>query len=337
MAALYACAEAATAPNGNGAPPAEVGTDPQPTPSSTGDTTTTGIENSQTGSVGQSPIPECEVDADCAVLPSWTGSVRVELVSAACSHDLNSVTVPLCECVLRATADAPDAGTAETREYRRYPGNRDYRCSEHSFWGSCLYCGNEFPGCNIDDLHSCDAVCTDMTEREENDIRREHEIGYRLARCNEDRTCRVVTTIDGQCYLAPFGRSNPEPVDCSLGDAELLQRLAVSSGKEECQPRPTVNCATSSDCPRGLSCAGGVCGPCTQSCITTGSNGDDGWECEGGGACADGEVCVDQVCVPGANATECNWFGQCPENQLCVVSGVSSTGRGNEDTRSFCR
>jgi len=173
-----------------------------------------------------------------------------------------------------------------------------------------------------------------MAARDDADAQRTFEVGYRLAHCNEDHTCSVVTTIDGQCYLGPFGGWLPERVDCSLSDCELLERLVPPVfGKDECQPRPDVACSTSSDCPRGLSCADGICGPCGQQCTID----ESGSACRGGGACADGEVCVDATCVPEANATACDWFGDCPENQQCVVSGVSSTGRGNENTRSFCR
>jgi hypothetical protein len=33
---------------------------------------------------------------------------------------------------------------------------------------------------------------------------------------------------------------------------------------------------------------------------------------------------------------ECNDFVDCPDNQQCLVSGTSGTGRGTADTRSFC-
>lgn len=308
-------------------------TDPQPT--SEPSEPSPGIDNSQTGSVGGSPTPECAVDADCATLPesdlAAMQSARVELLGAQCSHEVINGARPTCACHLRRSWSSADAGAPEAIEYDRYPGNRADHCSEHAFSGVCMYCENEFPGCDTGDAGSCDAVCADVASRDEAEMRHPYALGIRLAHCNADLTCSVVSSIDGQCYLGHFGDYEPPRVDCNLSDEALLALLASPPSGNECAPRPEPSCATSADCPRGLSCAGGVCGPCGAICSTM----DAGGVCRGGGACADGEVCVEDTCVLEANVT-CSWFGECPDDQLCAVSGVSATGRGNEATRSLC-
>jgi len=252
------------------------------------------------------------------------------------------VLAPVCECRLRRTPEAVDAGSLEPYEYERYAGNREDGCSDLRTSGQCLYCENEFPGCDVNVPTSCDAVCADIAERDHQDHQQPDDVSIRAARCSTDRTCSVVTAINGQCYLGDYGAFLPAPIDCNLPDTELRARLErLESGLspidgEACAPRPEVTCQSSEDCPRGLSCADGVCGPCTRFCTTTVENPSVADDCRGGGACADGEVCAEDMCIPATNAT-CKSVSDCPENHSCVVSGLSGTARGNEASQSFCR
>lgn len=326
----------APAPNGNGAPTSEAAADPLVSPTSPTEDSA-GVDNSQTGSIGASPEPECQLDSDCIDSNGHGPTGSVELVGAECNFVAAEYDTPTCECSMRLTLQPmSDAGTAETREYPAHPGNRRNGCSELSRAGDCLYCENEFPGCDIADPQSCDAVCADMAERQNRDHRKSYQVSTRLARCvveSNNNVCRVVTEIDGQCYAGRFGSWLPAPLDCGLPDAELLARSS-DRASAPCQERPAVSCARAEDCPGGLACAGGACTICGSLCQTGGNDGE-AESCEGGGTCAGGETCVGFTCVPDANLT-CTSFTDCGRDHQCLVTGVSSTGRGNENTRSFC-
>jgi hypothetical protein len=293
------------------------------------------VENSQTGSIGQAV---CLTDSDCGVegateLQGPRG--HVEFVAAACTHTVSNDGLPTCECRMRMTR-YPDAQTvaAELEPYEGtlHPGNRPDRCSEYSRAPGCLYCENEFPGCDIGDANSCDAVCADMTERLELDLQTSLRVSTRLARCVSPSRCDVVTEIDGQCYAGPPESHEPARLDCGLPDAELIQHLDAP-GVASCEPRPVVSCAASEDCPRGLACNAGRCESCSVTCVIA-----EGQEaaCTGGGVCATGESCTSGTCVPAGN-TECRDSSDCPPNHSCSLTGISAAGRGNANTQSFCR
>jgi hypothetical protein len=292
--------------------------------------------NSQTGSIGASYTPECQVDADCVDTSVYGPAAvsDVELVGAQCMHLSVTTELPVCECSVRYAV--PDAGAADAPVAKLYPGNRPEGCSEQTRSGNCLYCENEFPGCDTRDTHSCDAVCADVTERVRRDARKAYQVRTRLARCVAEYTkvCHVITEIDGQCYVGRFGAWLPAPVDCSLSDDELAAHFKDPS-TDPCGPRPSVSCTQSEDCPRGLACTDGTCQSCERRCTVTSA----GSTCEGGGACAPDEACARGTCVPAANAA-CGSQGDrandCPENQSCYVTGISSTGRGNENSHSSC-
>jgi hypothetical protein len=295
-------------------------------------------DNSQTGSVGQSDTPECEVDADCVDTDQSGPIGSVELIGSQCMHLSVTSELPLCECSLRITSlPAADAGTGGySFVAQAFPGNRPGGCSESSRSGGCLYCASEFPGCDIRDPHSCEAVCADVAQREDEEDRKSFDVRTRLARCVADHTniCHFITEVAGQCYVGRFGAWSP-PLDCTLSDDELAAHFNDPEA-EPCGPRPAVSCTRSEDCPGGLACTNGVCQSCEQRCTITGA----GETCVGGGVCAADEICARGTCVPSANAA-CGWQDDahqlnCPAEQQCYVTGISSTGRGNESSQSFC-
>lgn len=228
-----------------------------------------------------------------------------------------------------AVGDAPPL----SYEVPMYPGHRSGGCSEYSVAPGCLYCASEFPGCSVDEPGSCDVTCAEMAARADADFQKTIVATARISRCTPDSNhCQVVTEIDGRCYAGPPEAVEPLELDCNLADEELIARLddpRVSS----CAP-VTMPCSSANDCPRGLACNAGGCGDCSANCSPTGPGG--AYVCEGDAACASGELCTEQRCVPSANVT-CRFSFQCAENEVCVLSGTSAEGRGNVDTRSFCR
>jgi hypothetical protein len=280
-------------------------------------------------------MAECLKDEDCTLDEEGVGLAwgRAELLGSSCNHEVHNDGRPTCECRISMIFSAGDAGvSAEPREISLYPGNRPDDCSEYSRGAGCLYCERDFPGCDIADPQSCDAVCADISARFDQEAHRTYAIEARLTRCDpESYHCQRVTQVDGACYAGRLGALQAR-LDCSASDETLIEHLG-DPAEPPCAPRAEVACAASEDCPRGLACKSGSCASCEQTCISAGN--DSEFVCQGGGECTADEVCAAGTCVPAGNA-ECTWFGDCTENQSCLVSGTSGTGRGNADTRSFC-
>lgn len=313
-----------------------------PDPQATGDlsmaTPTEDVSGAENGQTGSTEPPDClpgvpiEVSKEgpCGVdLEAWTLPIgRAELARATCKHVTDSL--PVCECWLHRTRLPGDerAWPEGRPEVVTYPGARQSWCSEFARTPSgCLYCGSEFPGCSIDDPHSCDAVCADMASRYDAELQKAFSASLRRLSCGDDYTCEFVTEIEGLCY----GRNPQRPplaaFDCALSDAQILARKAEPDTL--CPEPAPVACRTASDCPRGLACDdAGACVPCRGICH------DATGQCE---HCADGELCVEQACVPQANV-ECVTFSDCEPPSQCVLTGMdAAAGRGNAQTRSLCR
>ncbi len=77
-------------------------------------------------------------------------------------------------------------------------------------------------------------------------------------------------------------------------------------------------CNESADCGLGLACIDGRCTACTE---------DE--------QCARGEGCALDRCLP-LSGLECRRRRDCPQNHLCMLSGISPDPRGNETMRSTC-
>jgi hypothetical protein len=156
----------------------------------------------------------------------------------------------------------------------------------------------------------------------------------RLNRCTAEHTCQVVSEIDGKCYAGTPYRREPAELDCALSDEELVQHLNDASQPSCATPPPTA-CTSASDCPAGLACNSGSCGPCVQGCSNASGQPNEA-VCEGDIACAAGELCTLGLCVPSPNIG-CRFAFQCPEGDICSLSGISTLERGNADTYSYCR
>jgi hypothetical protein len=279
---------------------------------------------------GGRPVLECEVDSDCIPQRLAPLDISVQLVSAECTHLYEAH--PVCACEIDGIFREPTTGQSNTVAGQLVPGNRVGGCSEFGRTpGSCVYCESEFPGCDIADAGSCDAVCADVLERMRVEWARTLPVTTRLARCIKEPNyfrCDTVFELGGMCYAGPLSFELP-PLDCSLSDEELATHRFDSSQYPTCAPRAQVACSRSEECPRGLACnlsvAPGRCEPCPQVCVGCGFT--DG--------CATGEVCVEDTCVLEANAT-CRSFTECPEEHSCKISSISSIGRGNESSRSVC-
>jgi hypothetical protein len=341
---VLACGEpkedALVPPAPNSQPPNEspsIGLSPDETPATDSEPEP---ENGQTGSPGMAQCfpsgnvgnfnPSCAIDETAWTQPA--GSVT--LLRSSCGHEVSYQALPMCQCTLRMARSQVDAATGTIPgpyEIVVYPGNRSDGCSEYARTPACLYCEREFPGCSVDDATSCDAVCAEMTARYDAELQKTFTFHARVARCKENTYCEWVTEIDGKCYAREPQTLEMPAFDCSLSDAEILQHADEYGGS--CPARSTATCTSALDCPRGLACAEGRCVPCSGSCPGTDGNPIS---CGRNPLCGDDEACVEGLCIPADNVT-CRSFVDCPENQLCVLSGMDlSAGRGNGETRSFC-
>jgi len=212
---------------------------------------------------------ECYLDTECQRdLSYWSEpNGSVQLVAAACHIPtfLGGGQQPFCECQLRRTPQPRPGESPDPYVFSAWPGNRPGGCSEYARTPGCSYCEREFPGCNIDDAASCDAVCADFTEREQREFARTFSVRERLALCSAQHTCEHLYELEGKCYVGELSRFEARAHDCSLSDAELLAQ-STSAETPSCAPRAEVSCASASDCPGGLACKDGVCGPCVQQC-----------------------------------------------------------------------
>lgn len=170
-------------------------------------------------------------------------------------------------------------------------------------------------------------MCAELGIRYDADLQKTFSSTLRRLSCGDDYNCEFVTEIEGACYAQNPRQKGIPAFDCSLSDEELLERK--DDFVEFCSERPSVQCATASDCPGGLACdERGTCVSCSTECPNP-----DG-ACD---YCAQGELCVEGSCVPDANV-DCFTFLDCESGSDCVLSGMEmSAGRGNAQTRSFCR
>ncbi|MFM2416164.1 MAG: hypothetical protein RL385_887 [Pseudomonadota bacterium] len=84
------------------------------------------------------------------------------------------------------------------------------------------------------------------------------------------------------------------------------------------QQVPVQHCSAEVACPLGMACNKDVCGPCT-------ADSD----------CLAGESCALDHCVP-KDQNGCRGREDCNDGELCVLSGYSSSLRGNDEMFSFC-
>lgn len=100
-------------------------------------------------------------------------------------------------------------------------------------------------------------------------------------------------------------------------------------------PAPPPECLEDANCPEGEICVDGTCtAPCEP--LTCGESGDCGTslrdgtpcvcidgecnerECSSDADCPDGEICVDGVCVPRCQPSQCGADGDCAPGCICV-------------------
>ena len=172
-----------------------------------------------------------------------------------------------------------------------------------------------------------------MAVRYDTELRKAFAAVSRVARCGEDLLCDYVTEINGRCFARDPRQKELPSFDCALSDEQILEnedeRYAPS-----CPERPAISCATTNDCPRGLACDIGRCVGCGDTCEDPAGGF---MTCTGQPICAEGEACIQGRCLLEANI-ECVSRRDCPNGTECLLSGIdASAGRGNAETRSYCR
>jgi hypothetical protein len=338
-------------------PPAPLMTenpDTPPEPASTSDDgSEQATENGQTGSLH--PVG-CSNDDECApVLETWAaGDAEYVLIDSACEQGPSGAApyrdvVPECVCDVSVTRTVRDWRSGEVsrqtieelwflarEEWLR--ANAGPQCLVGGgVPGACAYCDDEFPGCRRDaNVNDCAAPCADVVERLQTAAQVEHEVELRVARCTDTGSCEVALRIDDDCYNQDW-----VPSSCSLSDAEIIAAVDAPNQGNPCVT-PELLCESAADCPAGLACDGSVCGACLGP--------EDGCSAEEGSGrcrredflCGDGEACIAGVCLATERA-ECFASADCPtrdperDPRVCLLSGVDNqSGRGNEQTRSYC-
>jgi len=166
-------------------------------------------------------------------------------------------------------------------------------------------------------------------------------LGIALRHSNRRSTDPDMVRADEEETARPFDGGGRRPASRALPSVPTAAEQPSSSAPEAAGPgvepapayrqRPPgewqgmlVNlaihpeCTSSSGCGLARACREGRC-----------------WHCLADGDCAPGEVCVLDLCLRSENVT-CKRRSDCPEGQLCALSGFSPDPRNNGLTRSFC-
>lgn len=235
-----------------------------------------------------------------------------------------------------------------------YIGPEGAGCFARGRAGDCLWDDSEYEPCSTED-DKCPELCTELATRYKADAAATFDAELRSSTCGTDGFCHRVLRVEDRCY-ADASLEKARSYDCALSDEEILDqdkqalemdrqissctspmpdpstcRAITPPAPEECAPRPAEEwqglpvcpprppCTKSENCSFALACVDGKCDACTS---------DE--------QCAPGEGCVLDHCVQTAQIS-CHVRADCPEGELCILSGISNGLRGNADMRAYCQ
>jgi hypothetical protein len=170
----------------------------------------------QTGSLGPEK-DECRGASDCDALvvdqlASFTSPAGSSLSfsSAECTtvSIVGGASGPTCNCQIAEGQGVIPIGPVGVACYR------------YGRAGDCLWSGDEFEGCDLNDPSSCDVVCSELEQRLADDAARTFEASAVYSDCQQHE-CQIVLEIEGRCY-ADGSYQKGRSYDCSLGAEAIL-------------------------------------------------------------------------------------------------------------------
>ena len=188
-------------------------------------------EGGQTGSVGPS-ADECDAAVDCAdevadELASFQPTTNpYQLGDSECTtvSQVGGASGPTCVCSLADSSGSLNVGPVGLDCYRFGRG------------GDCLWRGEDFEGCDLNDARSCDATCSELQRRLDDDAARDFEASSVHVDC-EAHECKTVIEVGGRCFAErsyTAGRS----YDCARGGEAILEAEATADQPPKQDERP---------------------------------------------------------------------------------------------------
>lgn len=188
-------------------------------------------DGGQTGSVGPT-ADECnapvdcaeEVDSELARFAPTTNPYRFDGAECTSVGVVGGPSGATCVCSIAGSDGSLDVGPVGLDCYRFGRG------------GDCLWPGDEFDGCDLNDASSCDATCQELERRLDEDAARSFEATSVHVEC-KDHECKTVVEVEGRCF-AEASYTSGRAYDCSLdGDAILeLERAAGLPPEQDERP-----------------------------------------------------------------------------------------------------
>lgn len=181
----------------------------------------------QTGSIGSEPN-ECKAASDCAernanelaaLNQPASGSTRFD--GAACIQlgIVGGPSGPACECQV--------AGSDGTLAIGPVGGD----CYVTGRGGDCLWQGDDFKGCVVDEADACTQICADLQQRLADDATNTFDASLEYSSC-EGQECHSVVRIGERCY-ADGSYREPRDYDCALGGEAILAAHARATHPPE--------------------------------------------------------------------------------------------------------
>lgn len=197
-------------------------------------------ENGQTGSPSYVCTP-----ADCAATAQQTldsltrSSAPPTFVASSCHPpdtgpaELDTRPTVFCRC------DQSDGGFFLLSDVSLGVG-----CEARGRGGLCIFDDTDFSGCDVADVHSCEAPCSTLQSRLAADAADHPDAAIRFSACvppppssppGTGTRCGIVLEFDDQCFSNRQnggGALDSEPVDCALSDAEIFSAAGAAASPE---------------------------------------------------------------------------------------------------------
>jgi len=170
----------------------------------------------QTGSIGPEPN-ECKAAGDCAerhaaelavLNQPASGSTRFDGAACVQLGVVGGPSGPACECRVAGSDGMLAIGPVGVDCYVTGRG------------GDCLWRGDDFDGCVLEDTDACTEICKGLEQRLAEDAAKTFDATLEYSSC-EGQECHSVVRIGERCY-ADGSYREPRDYDCALGGKAIL-------------------------------------------------------------------------------------------------------------------
>lgn len=245
----------------------------------------------------------------------------------------------------------PSCACGEERTIVLLSDTSPHECLWHGRGERCVYRTVEFPGCDLDDADSCNAICADLQARIDADAKIAVDGEVVSARCDRG-ACAGVLRLEDSCYA----RSSFLPQPCDKDPEQLIEDARKALEPIACEDLPEdaegVTCFESEP-PHGDECIfprdpdewqGALvdtCNrvPCETNCgLRLACVDNICTACVRDADCFAGEVCVLDQCLL-AEKVECDTRRDCEPDVLCTLidePNAPAEPRGNAATWALC-